>query len=776
MTKQHKKTTSHSIHSGYENARKIMEGFLTKKAVTNTNVYPVWVDENDCFWYSRDLESGKEFRLVDPKSGKNEPAFEHMKLASALAEVSKEKVDVNNLPFSCIEVELEPRLIRFAAFKKRWQYIERQDSCEEIGLLVEKDEILSPDGKLLAFSKDYNLWLRELKTGKEKQLTKDGEQYFAYGAPGTAWGSSLGCGLQIRWSPDSRRIFTVQRDTRQVKALPVVHHVPLDGHIRPQVTFCKFAYPGEEHVETLRLLTIDVWTGVQQPANYSQIPVTRNGFGFFAANLGWWDKDSRTAYFVDVDRYYKYARVVEFDTGTGKTKILFEEKSDTQINLMNNGDMWPSYVPLPETNELLWYSERTGWAHLYLYDLNTGKLKNRVTEGDWLVRDVVTVIAKSREVFLQTAGRLSDRNPYYRDLVRVDIDTGELFTVASSDHDYFAGAFTDMVGSMIGQTRRELEKRGTSPSGNYSVVTRSRVDTLPESVVLNRDGEELMLLETADLSGMPADWLPPEPVKVLSADNKTDIYGVIYRPSSFSPDKSYPVISDVLNTPDFPYAPIGAFDNNIFNGMGFFTAASIAELGFIVVQLDGRGGGFRNKVFKDVGYGNLQLSCMQEDQVAGIKQLAERYPFMDLSKVGIREFSGGPAVINGMLDFPEFYKVGVSTMPHDARLMAASMWGDMFEGKFRNEQAFPEDKIRNLKGRLLLIAGMLDVAAPPATVFRVVEALQSANKDFDMLLLPNFDHEVSGYLVRRSWDYLVQNLMGEEPPKEFQLTGLLGNE
>ena len=765
-----------TVKSRYQNAQKLLQGFLTKKVASNTTLYPTWIEDTDLFWYVRDLRQGKEFRLVDAQSSDSKSAFDHQLLAEALAYASAENVSANNLPFSTIDIDLKERLIIFSAFNKRWQFDQNKGTCQEIPMPLSEEVVISPNGKSLIFCKDHNLWLRDLTSGIEKALTTDGQSDYSYAEPSTAWGFKHTNHLQVAWSPNNKRIFVVQRDTRKVKTLPTVHHVPMDGSIRPQVTFSKIAYPGDEHVETLRLLIIDIATGKMQPADYGQIPVTRNNLCFFSSNLGWWNKNSQIAYFVDVDRYYKYVRLIELDTNTGRTKILFEEISDTQINLMNNGDMHPSYVPLPETNELLWYSERTGWAHLYLYDLSDGRLKNIVTKGDWLVRDVVSVNVERREAFIQTGCRTSGRNPYYRDLLRVNIDTGQLFTVISSNHDYFCSAFTDMQGYVFsGVDHKKIEKRGISPTGNYAVVTRSRVDTLPESFIVDYHGNQLMTLEVAEIQELPDNWQPPEPVQVLAADGKTEIYGVVYRPSDFSPNKSYPIVNEILNTPDFPWSAIGAFDNSYFEGQSFFTAAAaIAELGFIVVQIDGRGGAYRDKAFKDTGYGNLHLPTMQADQVAAIQQLAERYSYMDLNRVGIYESVGGPGVLHGMLDYPDFYKVGVTHFPHDTRLMASTMWGDMFEGEVGSVGAFPEDKVGALKGKLLLTNGMLDVCTPPAGVFRVVEALQKENKDFEMILLPNLGHGFSNYLTRRVWDFLIRNLMEEEPPKEFYLTAMVG--
>lgn len=761
--------------SCYERAQKVLEGFISKKAAINTTVCPNWIGESDCFWYYKDLDSGGEFRLVDAKTASDTLAFDHQLLAEALSQVTGQEVSAIRLPLSCIKIELDPRIIRFNAFDRHWKYEESQGTCSELAMPFGPEAIPSPDGRFLVYANKYNLCLRDLDTGDEKYLTSDGHEDYDYGSLSTAWGVPMGLGLQARWSPDSRRVFVIQRDTRNVKALPVTHHLPQDQSIRPQVTFHKFAYPGEEHIEILRLFAIDITTGEKQSAHYPPIPVTRNSWGFFTSNLGWWNNDSRLSYFVDVDRYYKYVRVVEFDTGTGETKILFEEKSNTQINLMNNGDMWPSFLPLPDTNELLWYSERSGWAHLYLYDLKTGKLKNTVTTGEWLVRDVVSFDSQRREAFIQTGCRTPGRNPYYRDLVRVNIDTGKMVTIVTSDHDYFAGAFTDIQGQVHGgKDRKNIEARGTSPSGNFSVVTRLRVDSLPVNLLLDREGSQIISFDPAKIVGMPNGWQWPEPIKVLAADGKTDIYGVMYRPSDFSPDKSYPVINDLFSTPDFPWSPIGSFDNNIFEGQSFFIGAALAELGFIVVQIDGRGASYRDKGFKDTDYGNLQVPSMLADQVAGLKEMAERYSFMDLTRVGVHETQGGPGVLHGMLDYPEFYKVGVTHMPHDPRLMSASMWGDMYEGQHRERHIYAEDKAENLSGKLLIMNGMLDTTCPPTTVFRLVDALQKANKDFDMLLLPNMEHWFSGYTTRRSWDYLVRHLQGVEPPKEFSLTGVFG--
>ena len=773
--------TASEMESRYQKAQSLLQGVLSKSVAFNTTLYPIWIGDSDCFWYERESKEGKEYRLVDATNASNQVAFDHRALSIALADADGkevQEVDVENLPITDVDmtIDLDKRVIislEFTAFDKRWEFDIATVSCTA-KKLFSKNWSISPDGKLGAFVREFNLWMCELDSGKETQLTHDGEEFFQYGIAASAWGFTMVSKTQACWSSDSQRIFTTQRDTRNVKELPVVQHVPLDGSLRPTVENYKVAYPGDEHIETLRLVSLEVETGLLQAADYSQIPVTRNSWGFFDSKLGWWSTDNRRAYFVDMDRDYKTAKVVEFDTHTGNTKVLFEETSTTHINLMLNQDEYPALVPLAKSNELLWFSERSGWGHFYLYDLNTGELKNAVTQGDWLVRYVLDVNTDTREAFIQTAGRYEGRDPYYRDLCCVNLDTGKLTELVSSDHEIHAIAQTQMNTQTMWAWSDVSRSNGMSPTGNYAVFTQSRADEVPVSLLINRAGDTILELETADISGLPEGWQWPEPVKLLAADGKTGIYGLVFRPPNFSPEQSYPVVSHVFNTPEIPWVCKGSFTNgSMIFGWPYYDAAALAELGFVVVQIDGRGSVCRNKSFNDESYGWAESVSNLDDHVAGIQQLATRYPYMDVQRVGITTHAtGGSGGIQGLLQHPDFYKVGVGVLANDSRLLSASMWGEKFESLFGpdNEQLYPEMMVEKLQGKLLLIHGMLDAVCPPAPIFRWVEALQKANKDFDLILFPCLGHASNGYLVRRAWDYLVRHLLREEPPKEFKLT------
>ena len=666
----------------YQRAQSLVQGIWTDNIAFNDTVYPIWIGDSDCFWYERTTKVseggaasfGKEYRLVDAKAATNTLAFDHKILAAALTEIAAQDVDASNLPTKDMEISLNPLIVAFTAFDKRWKFDSQTEVCTEIQH-IQDNWLPSPDGKQAIFTRDHNLWVRDLSSGDERALTQDGEMDYAYGALPTAWGMIFDASPlpQAQWSPDSKKIFTVQRDTRQVKTMPFVHHVPTDGSLRPQLELAKLALPGDEHIETQRLLAIHVETGRLQVADYRQLPVNSPGHGFFTEGKGWWGNDSLSIYFIDVERGYRTARVVEFNVETGATCVLFEETSDTQINLSQHYDDRPTFMPLPESNEILWFSERSGWAHLYLYDLETGQLKHPVTEGEWLVRRVLSFDAARREAFIQTAGRgvnsdgsapNIDRNPYYCDLARVNVDTGEITTLAASDHDYYAVSLKNMNTYVAIDMGRDAKRSNSvSPGGNFAVLTRSRADEVPVSLLFDREGKEILELETADISALPDGWHWPEPVKLLAADGKTDIYGLVYRPSNFSSEQSYPVISHIMNVPESPWVSSGSFSNGETLDWSYLDAAALAELGFIVVQIDGRGSPLRHKAFQDESYGKYCSASDLDDHVVGIQQLAQRYAYMDIDRIGITcHLTGGSGGVLGLLQHPNFYKVGGKRM------------------------------------------------------------------------------------------------------------------
>lgn len=753
----------------YEQAQTIMQGFANSRVAMNDAVFPHWINDTDSFWYKRETRQGVEYRLVNASCASNVIAFDHSALAKSLGRSMGESIDPANLPIKHVTLNLSPLQVRFQAFRKHWLFDESSGSCTEEKTKVFPLDLCSPDGKSAVFVRNHNLWLRDIETGTERALTEDGVEDYCYAC---SVDIDFVPEVQAQWSPDSQRLFTVRRDTRKVASRPYVLYAPQDGSLQPQLVQVKRAYPGDEYLENLCLVVIDINSGELLEADYPPIPPSGYGFGFFHGKaLGWWASDSRRCFFVDVARGAKKVQVVEFDADTGFTRVLFEESSDTFVRLTHGFENIPHLYPLPESDELIWFSERTGWGQLYLYDLKTGELKQPITSGEWMVRDVLFFDAKKREVLIQTAARDPKINPYYRDICKVNVDTCELTALVSGNYEHLV--YQPYSIQTFGLVENNTSVDGVSPDGNYIVTTRSRVDMAPISLLIDRAGKEVLTLEVADVSGLPEGWQWPEPVKLKGSDNQTDIYGVIYRPPGFSPDKQYPVLDFSCGVRHYESVPQGAFVNGPNYGYNYLAGAALAALGFIVVAIEGRGTTNRDKAFQDYHYGDPSCDSDFNDRISGIRQLSTLYPYMDLERVGLTNLDGQNNPIYGLINHPDFYKVGVIHQYIDSRFWHAAqaeIWGGVSPD--RSGASSPHlalDHVDSLKCKLLLIQGMLDYATPAST-FQLVEALQKANKDFDMLCLPNLPHGIVSYTLRRNWDYLVKHLQGVEPPKEFHLT------
>ena len=335
------------IKARYQQAEALTQGMYSNRVVLNDAVYAHWIKDSDCFWYQRATKVGKEYCLVDANASSNRPAFDHQILADALAKSSNQTIDPHNLPISTVSIHVSPLQVRFTAFGKPWIFASNKLTDEEVET-TPIEGLLSPDGKKMAFVRDYNLWVRYLASGKERALTEDGTADYSYAT--AKIGASAAEGL---WSPDSQYLFTHQLDQRQVKSTPVVQHVPLDGSLRPQLIEQKVAYLGDAAVETYRLLTIDIASAKAQTPDYEQLPMCRVGFGFFSQEkFGWWAKDCRRAFFVDVSRGAQSVCIVEFDTTSGATRIVLEETSSTFVKLSHSLLELPLFLPLPDSDEL----------------------------------------------------------------------------------------------------------------------------------------------------------------------------------------------------------------------------------------------------------------------------------------------------------------------------------------------------------------------------------------------------------------------------------------
>lgn len=784
MTKNPNNTEDNTCVVNYQRAEAFEHSLYFSSAILNARIYPNWISDSDTFWYIRKVRKShggashiaKEFRFVDVEKGLNIEAFDHELLAKVLSRASDLPVDSEQLPITSLNFD-SPTSVKFRAFENSWDYDPVKGICKKISTSP-SNWLMSPDGTKAVFLRNNNLWLRDIESSREHALTTDGERFFCYGSQPER--TSLVAGFlnqeardsvkpEALWSPNSKYLLTKIVDERNVSLLPVTKYVPITDGVRPESTDIKYALPGDKHLVGYRLLAINTATGELCFADQPPIWDTVLFAGLFSGNRSWWGKDSLTAYFVDMSRGQKVARVSSFDVLTGKTKKIFEESSDTYIDLNLDFESAAALMPLPETNELIWFSERSGWAHLYLYDLVSGEMKKQITEGDWLVRELLHFDENRRELLVLAAGRHEDIDPYYCEICKVNIDSGKLSSVAGGDYEYLVCSPNQTrvkSAILLGQTSRGCA--GVAKNGNFIVATRTRVDQAAQSYVLDRDGRIRLALEASDQNGLPAGWHWPEPIKLVSADMKTDIYGIIFRPSDFSPKKKYPIIDWAHTNPFYSFVP------KALDCFPYMSMQALAELGFIVVVIDGRGSCKRSKSFHDASYGEVHKGSDLDDHVAGIRQIAERYPYMDLSKVGIVDMAGSNGPLYGLLAFPDFYKVGAVYSSWDVRTVSQ---GEVYQGLI-NENDYESSVLgnlaANLEGKLLIMHGMLDPFFHVSGVFQMIDALVKENKDFDLVLLPNGGHawDSSHYGLRRIWDYFVTHLKGDKPPQYKLMSGL----
>jgi dipeptidyl aminopeptidase/acylaminoacyl peptidase len=463
-----------------------------------------------------------------------------------------------------------------------------------------------------------------------------------------------------------------------------------------------------------------------------------------------WYPDGSHIAFVSTSRDHKHEVFRVADAATGAVRDVFREDVATQYE---SGNGMVNWRVLPATNEVIWFSERDDWGQLYLYDLTTGQLKSKITSGEGNVAQIRRVDQKARTIWFVGNARERGRDPYFRHFYRIGMDGKglTLLTPENADHDI-----------------------ALSPSGQYFVDSYSTPDVPPVTVVRDLNGKTIVTLEKADISRLSAiKWKPPMPITVKARDGKTDLYGLMYVPTNLDRTKKYPIVNHI-----YPGPQTGSVGGRSF-APARGDAQALAELGFIVVEIDGMGTPWRSKSFHDAYFGRMGDNTLP-DQVAGMKELATRYPWIDINRAGIYGHSGGGfATADAMFRYPDFFKVGISEAGNHDQREYEDDWGERYQGLLVRAQDgsdsyAPEANqllAKNLKGKLLLAHGTMDDNVPPYNTLLVVNELIKANKDFDLILLPNRTHGFGNepYMVRRRWDYFVKYLLGAEPPHEFQI-------
>ncbi|UEG54221.1 S9 family peptidase [Mucilaginibacter daejeonensis] len=740
----------------YERAERFMI-YNTAPLVSGGTIRPNWLP-SDRFWYIERTIDGTHFMLADPTKGNVAPAFDHQKLAAALKASTGNEVRSTALPFESIYLSADGRYMSFRTGGKGYNAdLQNYSLVPDDNVTIERtgmprpdagSEILSPDGKRAAYLKDDNLWVRDVASGKRTQLTTDGVKDFGYATDNAGWSHSDRPVLQ--WSPDSKKIATFKQDQRNVKDMYLV----TTNVGAPVLHQWKYPLPGEEIAMIHRcIIEVDVPKVIMlqvppDPHRASLSDDISSSGTFDDVN---WTADGSQLAFVSTSRDHKQEKVRIADATTGVVREVFEETVPTQYESGWDSINWRY---LAKSNEFIWFSERDNWGHLYLYDARTGKLKNQITKGNWVVTRLLKVDEKARVLYFMADGR-EPGNPYFSHLYRIGFD-GKGLTSLTPDVGNHQVAF--------------------SPSGKYIVDTYSQPDVA--HVVGLRSaltGKLVTPLAKADVSRLKAaGWKPAIPFNVKAADGKTDIYGIMFTPTNLDPSKKYPVVNYI-----YPGPQGGSIGNWGFSpSRGDHQA--LAELGFVVVLIEGTSNPLRSKSYHDMSYGNMAENTLP-DQIGGIKQLAQKFPYIDLDRVGIWGHSGGGfATATAMFKYPDFYKVGISESGNHDNRNYEDDWGERYIGLLTKdangvsnyENQANQNLARNLKGKLMLAHGMMDDNVPPYNTLLVVEALEKAGKDYDLVIFPNSAHgygQYNLYMTRRRWDYFVRHLMGAEPPKEYQL-------
>lgn len=730
--------------------------------VLNDAVRPRWMT-GDRFWYRNRGAKGWEFLVVDMATGSKRPAFDHARLAAALSQAADTSYDPTRLPFREFSWMNGERAIRFAVSRGTyWTCEVTSYACTgpDTTTLEKASEVRSPDGQWIAVERGGNIFVRPARGGQEVQLTSDGTPEWGYGL------TNIGCCGQVTavrnkaelrpyvlWSPDSRKLVTHKWDQRDVRLM----HLLETRNPGPVLHSYRYALPGDSVIPRFDLHVLDVVARTSVRIDVPTMDAVNTTCCWLSTDTVWkdvrWASNDQVA-FTAGTRSFDTLTLWQADAVSGKARTILVERGRTFVETNQNSGGIPNWRPVGGGREYVWWSERDGWGHLYLVDGATGAIKNRITGGDWLVSDLLWVDEVARYAYFTARGREAGRDPYFRFLYRARLDGSavELLTRDDADHEITV-----------------------APSGRFLVDIVARPDTPPVSMLRRLDGTVVAELQSADITRLvAAGFRAPQSFTVRARDGVTELRGLLWYPAHYDSTKRYPIIDNI-----YPGPQVGSVRSRQFASRPSGEAGALAELGFFVVQVDAMGTPGRSKAFHDAYYGNMGDNGLP-DHVTTIKQLAARLPAIDLDRVGIYGHSGGGfSSTDGILRYPDFFKVAVSSAGNHDNRSYDFTWGEKYHGRWRKlsdtTDTFDSQSnwrlARNLKGKLLLSYGTLDDNVHPVATQLLIDELIKHNKDFDLLVLPNRNHGFASepYHVRRTWDYFVRHLLGVEPPAQYEL-------
>jgi len=729
-------------------------------------IAPQWMVGGTRFWYRVTTPRGPEFVLVDPSLPRRTLLFDNFSLAAAMSQASDTSFDPRHLPFTTFRFADDGRdehRIVFEAHAKQFTCDITRYSClvgDTVPSMV--PYVRSPDGKWEAFIRAHNVYVRAVGSKDSTALTTDGVELNGYGNAAERPSQIIhrtSSRPTVQWSPDSRRIAVARFDERKVLTMPLISMTAQ----RPKMYTYPYALPGDSVIPTFDIHILDRAT--HHDVRIDAPPQNAQDNGLTGLHdSSWvsvkWTDDGAHLFFTYGDRGPRHVRLMEADAETGHVTPIVADSSRTYVELNLESGGAPNWIPVEGGARIVWFSERDGWGHLYLIGAK-GEVISQITPGPWTVGDLLYVDPSARWVYFTGRGR-EPGDPYYARLYRAHFDGTDL--------------------QLLTPERGDHTVRMT-PSGKYIIDTYSTVDAPPVTVLRTPDGKVVLPLEKSDISELLAThWRHPVAFTAKARDGVTDLYGVMFLPADFDSTRQYPVIDHIYPGPQIIAAPKSFFPTSSpaldYSTMGQVDA--LAQLGFVVIEVDAMGTNLRSKAFHDAWYADMHDNGIP-DHVAAIKQLASRYHYLDLNRVGIYGHSGGGfASTDAMLMFPDFYKVAVSSSGnHDNRSYYYG-WAERYQGLLTSDSLRKTDNyaaaanksyVKNLTGKLFLIHGDLDDNVHPANTIQMVDALIKANKTFDLLIYPDRNHGLTQepYLLRRTWDYFVQNLAGVTPPKDYEI-------
>ena len=747
-----KAQSDRSVLNAYERAEQMLSWNLSDK-VLRDRVSPNWVSDSE-FWYEVETRRGTEYKRVDAENQTNRAAFDQERLAEELGRSSEQQVNPWNMRLGSVRFADDFSQMSFMFGRDSWScslesYSCRKDDSQQYSVPM---SVTSPDGKFAAYTNDHNLWVRNLETGEDIQLTTDGIEHYSYGRNNHGWWRSER--PILKWSPDSKSIATYRLDERDVREM-VLWETKV-GH--PEADIWPYALPGDSvvpmhervilHVDSKEKVWLDVPPAHQRASNCCGL--VRNGE--WTDNE--WSEDGKTLAFVSTSRDYKDVTLYLANAETGEVREVFSDRDDIffESNLVSRGV--PNWRVLQDSNEFIWFNRSDGWGHLYLHDLESGELKNRITDGDWNVVDIKHIDREERTISFTAVGFESGHVPYHEYLYRTSMD----------------GSAPELLTPNVAHHTVSL-----SPDGSYIVDTYSDFVTPQKTVLRNINGRQLMTVEEADIDRLiETGWRKPIPFSVKARDGETDIYGIMMLPSNFDESKRYPIINAI-----YPGPQSGSVGSRHFSASRRGQAQALAELGFVVVAIDAMGSSpIRSREFHTAYAGDM-IDNGLPDQIAGMRQLAERYDFIDIDRAGIYGHSGGGfATAAALTQYPEFFKVGVSGAGNHDNRNYTYYWGEKYQGLLESDEesdnyapSAVQMNVENLEGKLMISYGSMDTNVHPGMTLLLVDELIRHNKDFDLMVFPNRGHGYANepYNIRRTWDYFVEHLAGQTPPKQFRI-------